>query len=64
MLSTATGSVPTMITPAFTGSPWIGPLPCMPTMPSTIARPGRTAAATSRIEPLSPAQWSTFFGQP
>ena len=42
----------------------IGPSPSMPTMPSTIASVGRTAAAMSRIDSGMPRTWKTFFGQP
>jgi hypothetical protein len=62
--SVATGSVPKINTPACTGVPWIGPLPCMPTMPSTICTAGRTAAATSTIAWSSPIQCRRFFGHP
>ena len=44
--------------------PMIGPSPSMPTMPSTIARPGLTVAARSTIEFSIPRKCSRFFGQP
>jgi hypothetical protein len=51
-------------TPEARGVPMIGPSPSMPTIPSTIARCGRTVAVMSRIDPGMPAWCRTFFGQP
>jgi len=62
--STAVGLRPMTSTPEVTGSPMMGPSPSMPTMPSTMAKAGRTVALMSRIEGSMPAKWSTFFGQP
>ena len=47
--STATGSPPATSTPAGFGAPWIGPLPSMPTMPSTIANWRGKAACRSAM---------------
>ena len=57
-------SVPNTSTPMSFGVPWIGPLPSIATMPSTICRSGCTAADTSMIDASMPAQCSTFFGHP
>ncbi len=62
--STAAGWRPMTSTPEDTGVPMIGPSPSMPTMPSTMAKAGRTVALMSRIEGPMPAKWRTFFGQP
>jgi hypothetical protein len=62
--SVATGSVPNTNTPACTGVPSMGPLPSIPTIPSTIWRSGRIAEATSMTASCRPAQCRTFFGQP
>ncbi len=42
----------------------IGPSPSIPTMPSTIARPGRMVATRSTMELSMPRQCRMFFGQP
>jgi len=46
--STATGSFPSTNTPQGLGTPWMGPLPFIPIIPSTIAKLGRTVLLMSR----------------
>ncbi len=62
--STATGSAPATIAPTCFGVPWMGPLPSMPTMPSTMAKVRGNNPCRSAMHSWIPAQCSTFLGQP
>ena len=62
--STAGRFVPITSTPDRRGVPMIGPSPSMPTMPSTIARCGRTAALMSRIDGPMPGVMQHVLGPP
>ena len=60
--STATGSFPATKRPQGLASPWSGPLPSMPMMPSTMAKSGRTVLLISRIDSSEARPVQRIFG--